>query len=64
MIQQKGRFSCSAYMVYVSAKMEDPQWVSKVLSNEKRCERPGGYKGGKGIAAFRWREIFSEWCKS
>ena len=41
-IQQEGRWSSSAFMVYVRANMEDPQWVSEALSGEKGSKRwPG-----------------------
>ena len=51
-IQQEGRWSSNAFMVYVRANMEEPQWVSEALSGEKGSKRlPGqgtrrGYRRG------------------
>ena len=41
-IQREGRWSSSAFIVYVRANMEDPQWVSEVLSGEKGSKRQPG----------------------
>ena len=41
-IQREGRWSSSAFMVYVRANMEDTQWVSEALSGEEGSKRfPG-----------------------
>ena len=41
-IQREERWSSSAFMVYVRANMEDPQWVSEALSGEEGSKRfPG-----------------------
>ena len=34
-MQREGRWSSSAFMVYVRANMEDPRWVLEALSGEK-----------------------------
>ena len=41
-IQRGGRWSSSAFMVYVRADMEGPQWVSEALSGEKGSKRQPG----------------------
>jgi len=41
-IQREGRWSSNAFMVYVRANMEDPQWVSEALSVEKGSMRLPG----------------------
>ena len=42
MIQREGRWSSSAFMLYVRANMEDPQWVSEALSEEEGSKRLPG----------------------
>ena len=41
-IQREGRWSSSAFVVYVRANMEDPQWVSEALCGEEVSKRLPG----------------------
>ena len=49
-IQREGRWSSSAFMVYVRDNIDDLQWMSEVFSSEKgrgsQDKEPGGDRRG------------------